>query len=151
MEWTAPGILLICFACVCLSGCSNPLREPTVTVTSIALEGISLTTISIGTEIRVENPNPVGITLANLTFDLFYETEEGLRYLGHGGGENLTIPKNSTSTFHIPVEIENVQALQALGVMVKKGSLSLVARGTAAVDLKITTVRIPFEKRKVVP
>ena len=151
MERSALGILLLCLTCVCLSGCSTPLREPTVTVTSISLEGISLTSISIGTEIRVENPNPVGITLANLTFDLFYETDDGQRYLGHGGKENLTIPKNSTSTFHIPVEIGNVQALQALGVLVKKGSLSLVARGMATVDLKLTTVRIPFEKRKVVP
>jgi len=45
----------------------------------------------------------------------------------------------------------DLMALQALGVLLQDGSLTLVARGTASVDLKLMTVRIPFEKRKVVP
>ncbi len=151
MEWPALVVLLLFVACALLGGCTNPLREPTVTMTSITLEGISLSTISVITTIRVDNPNPVGITLANLDFDLFYETGDGERYLGHGRRENLVIPANSTSTFDIPVGIDTARAIEAAGALLREGSLTMIARGTAAVDLKVTTVKIPFEKRKVVP
>ncbi|MDD1668011.1 MAG: LEA type 2 family protein [Methanomicrobiales archaeon] len=151
MEWPALGVLLLFISCACLGGCINPLREPTVTMTSITLEGITLSTVSVITTIRVDNPNPVGITLASLDFDLFYETGDGERYLGNGRRENLVIPANSTTTFDIPVGIDTARAIEAAGVLLREGSLTLVARGTAAVDLKVTTVKIPFEKRKVVP
>jgi LEA14-like dessication related protein len=151
MQWSAPLVLLLCLGCTCLGGCTSPLKQPTVTVTDITMQGVSLSSTSVLATVQVENPNPVGITIANLSFDLFYETGDGERYLGHGGRENLVIPKESTSRFDIPVEIGNVQALQAGVVLLREGSLTLVTRGTAAVDLKITTVRIPFEKRKVVP
>ena len=150
MKWPASGMLLL-LGCAMLAGCSTPLAEPTVTVTDLTMEEISLTSLTVLARVQVTNPNPVGITIANLTFDLFYVTGEGEQYLGHGGRENLVIPKDNTTTFDIPLKIGSLQALQALGVALEDRSLTLVARGTAAVDLKITTVRIPFEKRKVLP
>jgi LEA14-like dessication related protein len=151
MKRAVSGILLVCLASTFLCGCTTPLREPAVTMTDITLQGISLASISIIATIQVDNPNPVGITLANVTFDLFYETGDGEKYLGHGGQENLTIRGNGISSFDIPVKIGSVQALQAAVVLLREKSLTLVGRGTAAVDLKVMTVRIPFEKRKVVP
>ena len=151
MKWPALGILLLCLAGSCLSGCSTRLAEPTVTVTNLTVKEITLSSLTVLARVQVTNPNPVGITVANLSFDLFYATGEGEQYLGHGGRENLVIPKDSTTSFDIPVEIGSLQALQALGVALQDRSLTLIVRGTAAVDLKITTVKIPFEKRQVVP
>ena len=53
--------------------------------------------------------------------------------------------------FGIHVLIDKIQAMQAAVVLFREKSLTLVTRGTAAVDLKVATVRIPFEKRKVLP
>jgi LEA14-like dessication related protein len=149
MKLPALGVLVLCFGCALLGGCSTPLKEPTVTVTDLSMEEISLTSLTVLARVQVINPNPVGITIANLSFDLFYETKDGENYLGHGGRENLVIPKDSTSSFDIPVKIGSLQALQALGVALEDRSITLVMRGTAAVDLKVTTVKIPFEKRQV--
>jgi len=146
-------LLLLLLACILFgffSGCSAPLREPNVTVQDITLESVSLRSLELGTELLFENPNPVGITLTNVTFDVYYETATGREYLGHGGRENLTLPKNQPTVYKVPVEIDNLQALKALAVLVRDGSLPIVVNGTAAVDLKVTTVKIPFEKRKVV-
>jgi LEA14-like dessication related protein len=151
MKWLTPGVVILCFGCMLLGGCSAPLSEPTVTVTNITLEGASLSSLNVLAKIQVDNPNPVGITIANLSFDLYYETDKGEQYLGHGGQENLIIPKSSTTTFDIPVEIGTSQGVQAIGVVLQKGSVPVILRGTAAVDLKVTTVKIPFEKRQVVP
>ena len=142
--------LTACILFGLFSGCSAPLREPNVTVRDITLEGFSLQSLDLGTELQFENPNPVGITLSSVTFDVYYETGTGREYLGHGGRENLTLPKNEKVLYKIPVEIDNLQALKALAVLVREGSLPIVVNGTAAVDLKVTTVEIPFEKRKVV-
>jgi len=150
MKLPALGILVLCFGCALLCGCSTPqLAEPTVTVTDLSMEEISLTSLTVLTRVQVSNPNPVGITIANLSFDLFYVTDEGEQYLGHGVKENLVIPKDNTTSFDIPVKVGSLQALQALGVALEDRSLTLVVRGTAAVDLKLTTVKIPFEKRQV--
>jgi LEA14-like dessication related protein len=143
-----PFIALILFGF--FSGCSAPLWEPNVTVRDITLDSVSLRSLELGTELQFENPNPVGITLTNVTFDVYYETGTGREYLGHGGRENLTLPKNEKVIYRIPVEIDNFQALKALAVLVREGSLPIVVNGTAAVDLKVTTVKVPFEKRKVV-
>jgi LEA14-like dessication related protein len=151
MKVPALGVLLLCLGCAFLGGCSAPLKEPTVTVTDLSMEEISLTSLTVLARVQVTNPNPVGITIANLTFDLFYVTGEGEQYLGHGGRENLVIPKDSTTSYDIPVKIGSLQALQALGAALEDRSITLVVRGTAAVDLKLTTVKIPFEKRQVVP
>ena len=151
MRWPAITILLLCFCCTWFGGCSTRLAEPTVTVSNITLESASLSSLNILAKIQVENPNPVGITIANLSFDLYYETDKGEQYLGHGGRENIVLPKDSTTSFDVPVEIESVPALSAVGVVLQKGSVPVVLRGTAAVDLKVTTVKIPFEKRQVVP
>jgi LEA14-like dessication related protein len=150
MQWSPIGILLLCLGCVFLCGCSTPLAEPTVTVTDLTVEDISLTSLTVLAQVQVVNPNPVGVTIANLSFDLFYVTGEGEQYLGHGGRENLVISKESTTSFDIPVKIGSLQALQAIGVALNERSITLVVRGTAAVDLKVTTVKIPFEKRQVI-
>ncbi|MDD1660488.1 MAG: LEA type 2 family protein [Methanomicrobiales archaeon] len=142
-----PFIALIIFGF--FSGCSAPLREPNVTVQDITLDSVSLRSLELGTVLRFENPNPVAITLANVTFDVYYETGTGREYLGHGGRENLTLPKNQPTVYRIPVEIDNLQALKGLAVLVREGSLPVVVNGTAAVDLKVMTVKVPFEKRKV--
>lgn len=150
MDWPALGVLLLCLTSVSLSGCSSPLAEPTVTVTDLSMQEVSLTSLTVLARVQVKNPNPVGVTIANLSFDLFYVTGEGEQYLGHGGRENLVIPKDSTTSFDIPVKIGSLQALQAFGVALNERSITLVVRGTAAVDLKLTTVKIPFEKRQVI-
>jgi LEA14-like dessication related protein len=150
MKVPALGVLVFCFACALLCGCSSPLAEPTVTVTDLSMEEVSLTSLTVLARVQVVNPNPVGVTIANLSFDLFYVTSEGEQYLGHGGRENLVIPKESTTSFDIPVKIGSLQALQAIGVALNERSITLVVRGTAAVDLKVTTVKIPFEKRQVI-
>jgi len=151
MKWPAFGVFFLCIACALFCGCSAPaLREPTVTVTDLSMEDISLSSVTVLARVQVENPNPVGITIANLSFDVFYLTAEGEQYLGHGGRENLVIPKDSTTSFDIPVKIGSLQALQAVGSALENHTITLVMRGTAAVDLKITTVKIPFERRKVI-
>ena len=149
---TRLSLLPLLLACILLgffSGCSAPLREPNVTVQDITLDSVSLRSLELGTVLRFENPNPVAITLANVTFDVYYETGTGREYLGHGGRENLTLPKNQPTVYRIPVEIDNLQALKGLAVLVREGSLPVVVNGTAAVDLKVMTVKVPFEKRKV--
>jgi LEA14-like dessication related protein len=151
MKVPALVVLVLCLGSALLAGCSTPLKEPTVTVTDLSMEEISLSSLTVLTRVQVTNPNPVGITIANLSFDVFYVTDEGEQYLGHGGREDLVIPKDNTTSFDIPVKIGSLQALQALGVALEDRSLTLVVRGTAAVDLKLTTVKIPFERRKVVP
>jgi LEA14-like dessication related protein len=133
------------------SGCSAPtLREPNVTVKDITFESVSLQTLNLEVQLQVENPNPVGITLSRVAFDVYYETASGREYLGHGEQENLTFPKQQTVVVTIPVEIDNLQALKAIPVLVQDRSLPVVVTGTATVDLKITSVNIPFEKRKVI-
>ena len=147
-------VLLSLLACILLSlfsGCSAPtIRAPNVTVKDVTVESVTLQTLNLGVQLQVENPNPVGITLTRVTFDVFYETGSGREYLGHGEQENLTFPKQETVVYTIPVEIDNLQAVKALPTLVLERSLPVVVAGTATVDLKITKVDIPFEQRKVI-
>ena len=55
-------VFLLFFAFLLTCGCSSepPIKQPTVTVTDIALSDVSLSKMVVNTTVNIQNPNPVG-------------------------------------------------------------------------------------------
>jgi LEA14-like dessication related protein len=143
------GICIILTLVLFSSGCTEPpIKEPTVTVGDIALSDVSLQAMTVNTTVNIYNPNPVGAKLNKLAFDVYYLTDTR-NYLGHGEKSNIEVKENGNTTVTIPVTIGNVQAVNAVGSLIQKGSIMLNINGSAFIDVKVTSYEKRFEQSRV--
>jgi len=145
------GILLLFFLCLLFAGCSTeaPVKQPVVTVTDVTLSDVSLRTLTVNTTVNIFNPNPVGADLKRTAFDLYYVAGGSARYLGHGELKGFRVRESGNTSVTIPVKIGTVPAAQAVGTLVKDGSLTVKVNGTAAIDLNVISYDLPFEQERV--
>ncbi|PKG32379.1 LEA type 2 family protein [Methanoregula sp.] len=145
------GIFLLFFLCILFAGCITeaPVKPPVLTVTDVTLSDVSLRTLTINTTINIFNPNPVGADLNRIAFDLYYVTGGSDQYLGHGELAHITVKESGNTSITMPVKIGTVQAAQAIGTLVKDGSLTVKVNGTAAIDLKVMSYELPFAQQRV--
>jgi LEA14-like dessication related protein len=145
------GIFVLFFFSILFAGCSTeaPVKPPVVTVTDVTLSDVSLRTLTVNTTVNIFNPNPVGADLSRTAFDLYYVTGGSDQYLGHGELAHISVKESGNTSFTIPVKIGTMQAAQAVGTLVKDGSLTVKVNGTAAIDLKVMSYDLPFAQQRV--
>lgn len=142
------GIYILLTLVLLTAGCTEPpIKEPTVTVSDIALSDVSLQAMTVNTTVNIYNPNPVGAKLNKLAFDVYYLTDTR-NYLGHGEKSNIEVKENGNTTVTIPVTIGNVQAVNAVGSLIQKGSIMLNINGSAFIDVKVTSYEKRFEQSR---
>jgi LEA14-like dessication related protein len=147
-QYLLSGIFLLFAVFILTAGCTEPpVKEPTVEVTDIALSDVSLQSMTVNTTVNIYNPNPVGATLNKVAFDVYY-VDDASHYLGHGEQTGIMVKENGNTTVTIPVNIGNIQALQAVGSLVKEGSIVLRVNGSAFIDLKVYSYELPFERSR---
>jgi LEA14-like dessication related protein len=145
------GVFILFTMLILIPGCMEPpVKEPTVSVQDIALSDVSLQTMTVNTTVVIFNPNAVGAKLSKVAFDVYY-LDKGLKYLGHGEQSTIEVKNNGNTTVTIPVTIGNVPAFNALGSLVRKGSLTLNVNGSAFIDVKVTSFEKRFEQSKQFP
>ena len=144
-------VFLLFAAFILLAGCSSepPVKPPVVTVTDVTLSDVSLRTLTVNTTVNIFNPNPVGADLRRTAFDLYYVTGGSDQVLGHGELNGFRVRESGNTSVTIPVKIGTVQAAQAVGTLVKDGSLTVKVNGTAAIDLKVMSYDLPFAEKRV--
>jgi LEA14-like dessication related protein len=138
-------LVVVSLSCGCLE---SPIKEPTVSVSNITLSDVSLQTMTVNTTVVINNPNPIGAKLNKVAFDIYY-IDDTWNYLGHGEKSDIEVKDNGNTTVIIPVVIGNIQAINAMGSLLKKGSITLNVNGSAFIDIKVTSYEKRFEQNKV--
>jgi LEA14-like dessication related protein len=122
------------------------LREPVVTLEDVRLRKFSLFSLDLEVTIRVENPNPLSITLRELPFTVLCSSGHTDQQLACGNTGRVKIARNGTTVLHIPVTSQNAALINTLATFVTKGGVQVTIRGTAVVDAVLFGWSIPFEK-----
>jgi LEA14-like dessication related protein len=140
-------VVLTVFLLIC--GCTTepPIKEPVVTVQDISLSDVSLQKLTVNTTVNIFNPNPVGGNLDKVQFDVYY-LDGTPRFLGHGEKYDINVKENGNTSVTIPVTIGNLQALNAIGTLSQKGSITLLVNGSAFLDVKVTSWEVPFHQTR---
>lgn len=130
-------------------GCTSepPIKEPAATVQDITLSEVSLQKLTVNTTVNIFNPNPVGARLNKVRFDVYY-LDGTPQYLGHGEKYDIDVKENGNTSVTIPVTIGNLRALNAIGSLAQKGSITLMVNGSAFIDVKVTSWEVPFQKTR---
>lgn len=138
-----PVLCIVLTGCIIIAGCSAQPKSPEVSVKGVALRSLSFSGLSLDVTMQVINPNPFGITLDSLTFDVYYQDGPDWVYLSHGEKKGVTINPGENQVT-VPVTVDNAELLRSLAGFITGGEVTVQVRGTASVDLHGLVVPIPF-------
>lgn len=107
---------------------------------------LSLTHMELDVLLFAQNETPIGITLKEVSFEITFPVGERIQFLGSGKMGEQSIPANGSVSFTVPVVVENMAILMVLAEFFRTRGASITIKGTAVVDMKLTHLKIPFEK-----
>ena len=96
--------------------------------------------------VRVDNPNPLGVTLRELPFTVLCSSGRTDQQLASGNTGRVKIAANGSTVLRIPVTSQNAALISALATFVTKGGVQVTIRGTATIDVFLFGWSVPFEK-----
>ena len=138
-------LLLVVFGLL-FYGCNSSPRMPEVKVEGATITSFTLTELTLDVILSVDNPNPVGITLESLSFDVYYKDGDEWKYLSHGEQTGITINPGK-SMVSVPVTVKNTDLLGAILSLANTREIPLQIRGVVVPDLPGgLSPEIPFTK-----
>ncbi|MFZ1127057.1 LEA type 2 family protein [Methanoregula sp.] len=120
--------------------------NPVVTLEGVSLRKVSLSNLDLEVTIRVENHNPVGVTLKECPFAVLCKKEGDNRQIATGNTGNAKIPAHSVTMLNVPVTSHNAALAGALVSFVTKGGIEVTIEGKAVVKFLIVTKPVPFSR-----
>lgn len=122
------------------------LRDPVITLEEVRLRKISLAILDLEVMIRVENKNPLGITLRELPFTVLCSAGKGDQQIAAGNTGRVMIPAKNSTVLRVPVSSHNTALIGALAAFVTRGGVQVTIQGTAIIDAVLFDWSVPFSK-----
>ncbi|MCJ7794675.1 MAG: LEA type 2 family protein [Methanoregulaceae archaeon] len=126
------------------------LQEPAVTLEGIRVRAISLASMDLDVLIRLNNPNPIGVTLRELRFVTLCGTGGHEQKIADGNTGSISIPARDSTVFTVPVTSHNKALIRAMAAFVARGGIHVTIKGVAVIDCIVACWSLPFTKSFVV-
>lgn len=143
------AVLLLAAA---VSGCaslSDAVRRPTARVTGAEITGLSFDRAEITFDVEVENPNPVGVRLAGIDYELFFEE---LSFVRGRTDEPLEIAAQERSTVRIPVSVGYTELIDSVQGLADRTETAYRLSAGISVDIPVIgRQRLPVEHTGTIP
>jgi LEA14-like dessication related protein len=142
-----PARLLLVLAAVATSCAtlgqlaSGAFQKPTLAYKSAALADVSLSGATLNVVTTVNNPNGVGLSLADLDYRLSIDGHPVAT--GHPP-EGLQIPAHGSADVTLPASFRFADLGQAVATVLARGSAGYKAEGTVGLNTPIGVVRLPL-------
>jgi LEA14-like dessication related protein len=148
MRYRFRKTLLVALGGAVLAGCAAleeelERRKPTAEVTSARLAALGFDAADLVVDVRIDNPNPVGVELAG--FDYALELA-GERLLSGDRRSRLDIPADGSGTLSVPLNVVFEDAYRAIGSLAGRDAVDYAVRLGLRVDLPgLGTRTLPVE------
>ncbi|WP_214084123.1 LEA type 2 family protein [Methanoculleus sp.] len=142
-----PTVTLLVAVLLCSAGCVAPaLREPTITLSGVGIENVTPGSTDLSLRLVVDNPNPVGATLARVSFDVYFLDDGEWAFLAHGERGGFAVRANGETAVTIPVTVDNLRLVQGILRGLADGEVTLRVSGSGVVDYSVATFEVPFDR-----
>jgi LEA14-like dessication related protein len=136
------GLAALATSCATLEQlAAGAFQKPTLAYKSAALADVSLSGATLNLVTTVNNPNSVGLSLADLDYRL---SVDGHPVATGKPPEGLEIPANGSADVTLPATIQFADLGQAVATVLAKGSAGYKAEGTVGVKTPVGVVRLPL-------
>lgn len=126
------------------------IKNPVITLDHVAVTSLSIPEIGLNVTLNVDNPNPMGIMLKTIVFDVYYKKGNDWIFISHGSGTGITITPGMNQVT-LPVSIRTAEIPGAgLGALLQ-GEITLQVRGNATPDAFLFSPVIPFSQTVTIP
>jgi LEA14-like dessication related protein len=122
------------------------LHEPIVSLEEVNLRALSLSSLELDVAIRVQNANPIGVTLRELPFTVMCQAGSQETEIAAGNTGQVKIAARDSTVVHIPVRSQNAALIGALAAFVTRGGVQVTIKGTAIIDCLLFGWSVPFSK-----
>lgn len=128
------------------------IKELTIEFSEVSIKSITFYTTTVEIKANLQNPNPIGVNLDKLTYNIYFQEEkDDWEFLAKGEKEDISIKANGNTTITIPLEIDNIQAIISALQGFGKESTTILVNGSMIVDFKLFSHEIFFERTLVIP
>ena len=142
------GVVIVAGVLVISSGLL--VKEPVITLDHVAVTSVSIPEIGLNVTLNVDNPNPVGINLKTIVFDVYYQKGNDWIFISHGSGNGIAITPGMNQVT-LPVSIKTAEIPGAgLGALLQ-GEITIQVRGNATPDVFLISPVIPFNQTVTIP
>lgn len=131
-----------------LSGCaylsqflSAAFKQPSFAFKNMALSDASLNGITLDTVWRLDNPNPVGLSLASIDYALEVEDKQ---VVSGGPRQGLQIAAQGSSDLHFPAGIRFQDLVGVVQTFLNKDNAKYRASGSLGVQTPIGVIKLPL-------
>jgi LEA14-like dessication related protein len=142
-----PALLLAAMA-----ACSG-FKQPKIELDNLELGSLGLTGGTLMVNLRVENPNPVGVRAEDLRYQLFLRApqdsarSDAWQPVTSGTyNERIEVGARETKTIRIPVEFRYAELGDAVRSVMRTGRVNYRATGTVRVRAAGFSRDVPFSK-----
>ncbi|ACV24395.1 LEA type 2 family protein [Methanocaldococcus fervens] len=139
-------LLILIFATIVLVGFSGCLEKPEIEVVGHKIQKLNADNTKIDIVVLVENPNPIGVNLDEVSFDIYALVNGDKIYLGHGEQRDIKITSGN-NTFTIPVTLSNKKLVEAV-VKSKSTKVPVQIIGNVTVNLIVTKINVAIDIQK---
>jgi LEA14-like dessication related protein len=116
-------------------------QRPELRFKTFALREISLTGAGLDTVWSLENPNPIGLSVAEIDYAFFVE---GKQIVAGRPQQGLRIPAAGAADLTFPADVKFLDLAPALGTFLQKDVAAYRAEGTVGVQTPIGVLRFPL-------
>jgi LEA14-like dessication related protein len=141
---------LLTAAALLFSGCGLLIKDPKIEVKHVALESIDLSNIGLLVTLGIDNPNPLGINLKSINFDVYYQERGEWVFVSHGERGSFDI-KSGLNELTVPVSIKTSVLPGAVIGALARGKITLQVKGIASPDFFGISPQIPFSTVTTIP
>lgn len=134
--------------CSLLSGCaylsqflSAAFKRPTFAFKNLALSDASLSGITLDTVWKLDNPNPVGLSLASIDYALAVEDKQ---VVSGGPRQGLQIAAQGSSDLHFPANLKFQDLFGVVQTFLNKDNARYRASGSLGVQTPIGVIQFPL-------
>lgn len=150
-------ILVLGLSVLLLSSCAELLnifkmaniKKPTASVTNTKITGLSFKQADLLIDIKIDNPNTVGIDLAGMDFDLKINNKS---LLSGNKNEPMQIVANGSNTIQVPLSLKYDDIYKIVTSLAGDGQSTYQFSGGLNFDLPVLgIVHIPISKSGELP
>lgn len=142
----ATMIFLVLFVVSMTGGCKilkGLVRSPEIKLDKVTLKSTSLFQGDLEFTFNVTNPNPIGVTVDEMTYQLFIDDKKTLEGTSPQG---LDLPAMATKSVVFPLTVNYMESVESLVDFFRKDSFSYELKGT----FKIGAFTVPFSHKDII-
>ena len=121
----------------------NAFQKPELRFKTVNIRDVSLTGAGINTVWTLENPNPLGLSLAEIDYAFFVEGKQVVAGKPRNG---LQIPASGRTELVFPADVKFQEIVPALGTFLNKDTATYRAEGHIGVKTPIGVLKFPISK-----